>query len=215
MTIANRIHLTDREIRTALEPYGPSLTDVQVQAIWNYISLLLLWNQKVRLTSVVEPNEIVNRHFGESMFAVRKVPIERGRLADIGSGAGFPGLALKIACPQLEVFLIEANAKKAAFLAEAKRALQLEGVEILRTRLEDLSIGHDTLDFVTARAVGGLLGLLFWSQRALSRQGKLVLWLGREDAEEISGTAGWKWREPVLIPGSRRRVVLIGQPESR
>ena len=215
MTIANRIHLPDRVIRTALEPYGLSLTDNQVQAIRNYISLLLLWNHKVSLTSVVEPNEILNRHFGESMFAVRKVPIERGRLADIGSGAGFPGLALKIACPQLEVLLIEANTKKAAFLAEVKRALQLEWVEILRSRLEDAPIGPDTLDFVTARAVGGLPRLLFWSEKALSRQGRLVLWLGREDAEEISGTAGWKWREPVLLPGSRRRVVLIGQPESR
>ena len=215
MTIAYRIFLTDREIRTALEPYGLSLSNVQVQAIRNYMSLLLRWNQKFSLTSVVEPNEILNRHFGESMFAVRKVPIERGRLADIGSGAGFPGLALKIACPKLEVLLIEANAKKAAFLAEVKRALQLEGVEILRTRFEDPSIRPDSLDFVTARAVSGLPGLVFWSQRALSRQGKLVLWLGREDAEKIAGTAGWKWREPVLIPGSRRRVVLIGEPESR
>ncbi len=202
---------SDSLVREALEPYGVKATAAQVELIQLYIGKLVIWNQKVSLTAVTEPREILERHFGESMFAARIVPVCQGRLADVGSGSGFPGLALKIACPGLDVVLIEANHKKAAFLAEVKRELGLEGVEIVVRRIEGLQVERGFADFVSARAVGGFARLLKWSRDALSGDGKLLLWLGGEDASEVGKIGGWTWRESIRIPNSRRRVLLIGQ----
>ena len=199
-------------VRELLAGYGVGLSDDQASAIQSYIALLLLWNQKINLTSVTEPRQILERHFGESMFAAQVVPMRRGRLADVGPGAGFPGLALKIACPELDIILIEPNLKKGAFLAEVCRLLQLRGVEIVRNRLENLKVSQGYADFVTARAVGGFPRLLAWSRSVLSSNGRLLLWLGADDAVALSRASGWTWSEPVPIPKSRRRVLLTAQP---
>jgi len=79
---------------------------------------LLRWNEKLNLTAIRDPLEILYRHFCESMFAAGAIPVDKGRLADIGSGPGFPGIPLKIARPELELCLVESNIKKGTFLAE-------------------------------------------------------------------------------------------------
>ncbi len=201
-------------VRTVLATYGFAPTHPQIQLVQRYVYLLLLWNQKISLTSLAGPRQILERHFGESIFAVQFVPLASGRLADVGSGAGFPGMALKIARQELDVTLVEANHKKAAFLAEVKRSLRLEGVEIICSRMEELAVQPGFADFVSARAVGSLRQLLLWSSRALHSNGKLLLWLGVDDAIRVAGAAGWLWRKPVPIPNSRRRVLLIGEPAS-
>lgn len=204
--------LAEATVHELLAGYGVRLRDENVYAIQSYIALLLLWNQEVNLTSIAEPRQILERHFGESMFAAQVVPMRKGRLADVGSGAGFPGLPLKITCPELDVMLIEPNLKKAAFLAEVCRLLQLKGVEIVRNRLENLRLSQGYTDFVTARAVGGLPRLLAWSRSVLSTNGRLLLWLGADDALALSRGGGWTWSEPVPIPNSRRRVLLTAHP---
>lgn len=201
-------------VRAALATYGFSPTDAQLDLILHYVELLLLWNQKINLTSLIGRRQILERHFGESIFAAQFVPLSSGRLADVGSGAGFPGLALKIACPELSLVLVEANHKKAAFLVEVKRSLGLEGVEVICSRMEELAVRPGFVDFVSARAVGSFRQLLLWSSRALPSNGKLLLWLGSDEAVRLAETAGWVWRKPVPIPGSRRRVLLIGEPAS-
>ena len=207
--------LPQAAVHELLAGYAVRLTDAQVSAIQSYIAVLLLWNQKVNLTSIRDPRQMLERHFGESIFAAQVVPMRRGRLADVGSGAGFPGLALKIVCPGLHVVLIEPNMKKAAFLAEVCRLLQLNGVEIVGKRLENLIVSKGYADFISARAVGGFSQLLAWSRTALSTNGRLLLWLGTDDAKELSRTSGWTWSEPVPIPNSLRRVLLTAQPEAR
>src|SRR5712692_3197786 len=199
-------------VRRSLEPYGIRPSPSQAEAIQRYVALLLQWNQKLNLTSLRNPPEILQRHFGECMFAASAVPISSGRLADVGSGAGFPGLALKIACPELEVVLVESNMKKSAFLSEVVRFLNLDGVEVVRSRMENLSVGPGFASFVSARAVGHFDGILRWARKALSEEGQVLLWLGAADAEEVSSRHGWRWREPIEIPGSQRRVLLIGRP---
>ena len=118
--------------------FGIALTSEQVAQILSYLRLLLAWNEKINLTAIRDPVEILYRHFCESMFAAARVPIEAGRLADVGSGAGFPGLPLKILQPKLHVFLIESNVKKAAFLAEVVRELNLSEARVLVARYEEL-----------------------------------------------------------------------------
>jgi 16S rRNA (guanine527-N7)-methyltransferase len=214
--IAERIEveLDDAAVRDVLGRFGVDVSAEQAAAIRQYVALLLFWNQRVNLTSVTHPVEVLGRHFGEGMFAVRAVPISSGRLADFGSGAGFPGLPIKLLSGELEVLLIESNLKKTSFLAEIVRALGLRGVEVRCGRAEELGLGANAYDFVTARAVGHFDELLKCSRRILHPSGRLVLWLGTEDAQRLSRSMEWRWRDPIAIPASSRRVVLVGEKES-
>lgn len=201
------------EISRALQPYVRTpLVDAQLTHIANYLALLKKWNQTVPLTSIEEDAEVVARHFGESIFAGSVISIERGRLADVGSGAGFPGIPLKIAFPELHVSLIEPNAKKCAFLREVQAALGLSDVEVIRSRYENVGAASSHFDFICSRAIGGYRRLLQWSKGMLDAEGSVVLWLGIDDSNLMSMTNGWTWGLPVKIPESRRRVILIGKP---
>ena len=204
--------ISDKEIQDTLRPYGFSPDGGQRAAIRAYISLLLRWNQKISLTTVVDPLEMLRFHFGESIFAAFSVPIEKGRLADVGSGAGFPGLALGVVLPTLSITWIESNSKKAAFLAEVARELNLPHVEVLRKRFEEAPGKLGEFDYVTARALGNYGDLLGWSRGALSDSGQVVLWLGEAECRRISADPSFTWRDPLLIPGSKRRFVLVGAP---
>jgi 16S rRNA (guanine527-N7)-methyltransferase len=206
-------HLSLREIAHALLPYGgKEVSDLQLMSIAKYLALLKKWNQTVPLTSIEEEVEIVARHFGESIFASSLLPIERGRLADVGSGAGFPALPLKISVPELQVTLLEPSIKKCAFLREVQASLDLSGVEVVRSRYENFAAPPNSFDFICSRALGGYGRLLQWSKGVLRPQGYVILWLGIEDSNLLSRTRGWNWNLPASIPESRRRVVLIGRP---
>jgi 16S rRNA (guanine527-N7)-methyltransferase len=202
--------ITDEAIALILGEYGVVATPAWCLAIQKYISVLLRWNEKIALTTVTDLPDIVRFHFGESMFGASAVPIKEGRLADVGTGAGFPGLPLKLVLPSLDLVLIESNAKKASFLSECIRELNLTGVEVYRGRFEDIRAEQNRFDFVAARALGGYSNLLTWSQRQLAPKGALVLWLGERDAMEIRRSSNFNWRAPVPITGSDRRVLLIG-----
>jgi 16S rRNA (guanine527-N7)-methyltransferase len=204
--------IPDLTIRNELLPYGVQVSQEQCDAVRSYIRLLLRWNQRISLTRVINTTEILRFHFGESVFAASTTPIQDGRLADVGSGAGFPGLALRIFVPSLHVTLIEANAKKAAFLNEVSRELSLDAVEIFHGRADEFAIENTKLDYITVRAVGQHDRLLKWSLDRLKLHGKLILWLGEQDIMRISKCQGWIWGQPHLIPGSKRRFILSGSP---
>jgi len=204
--------LSDAFIAQCLEPYGITCDPRLAGQIRSYITVLLQWNRKVSLTTVTDATEILKFHFGESLFAVSAVPIRSRRLADIGSGAGFPGLPIRMALPDLDLTLVEPNARKATFLSEVARLLHLDRVTVFRGRMQDLPAGAPPFDFITARALGRHEQLFAWSERRLADGGRLVLWLGEEDAKGISKTPGWSWRAPVHIPGSKKRVLLVGSP---
>jgi 16S rRNA (guanine527-N7)-methyltransferase len=205
-------NLADEVIADSLQPYSVRADQDLCEKIRTYISTLLLWNKKIALTTVTEPLDILRFHFGESFFGASVVPIHEGRLADVGSGAGFPGIPLRMLVPSLDLTLIEANSKKCAFLADVARKIGLDHVRVLRSRMEDVPEGDDRFDFITARALGQHGALLAWAIEHLGQAGKLVLWLGEENASEISSEHGWLWESPILIPGSRKRYVLAGSP---
>ena len=202
--------LSDKVICDELRVYGASLKAEVCSAIRAYIPLLLHWNRKISLTTVTDPLKILRFHFGESIFAASAFIDQNGRLADVGSGAGFPGIPLKLLIPALKVILIESNAKKAAFLAEVVRELGIEGVEVCRGRFEKLGLEGREFDFITARALGMHEKLVNWARGAIKVGGSLVLWLGQDDALRVSMGRSWQWRRPLLIPGSRSRTILIG-----
>lgn len=204
--------MDDTAIARILKEYGVEVSSGLCEAICAYMDLLLTWNQKVSLTSVTSPEEIVGRHFGESLFALYAVPLRPRRLLDVGSGAGFPGLALKLMLPDTEVTLVEANVKKATFLSEVVRQLRLEHVVVLRARTEQVDLHAPITDCVTARAIGNFAELLEWSGRSIEPGGRLVLWLGSDDAASVAQHTGWSWSRPLPIPKSTRRVLLVGSP---
>jgi 16S rRNA (guanine527-N7)-methyltransferase len=197
-------------VRRALVEFQITVDDVQSFKIQQYMRMLLAWNEKVNLTAIRDPLEILYRHFCESMYAAVAVPLEGGRLADVGSGGGFPGLPLKILRPDLELFLVESNVKKATFLAEVVRELALADTHVLVSRYEELSEELVPLDTVCSRAVGEFVPFLRWagSERIAAKQA--ILWIGGRDLEEVRRIEGWEWREPITVPHSLRRFLLVG-----
>lgn len=201
-------------IRRALGEFKLPAYDDQVLQIQQYIRILLVWNEKVNLTAIRDPLEILYRHFCESMYAAATVPIEHGRLADVGSGGGFPGLPIKILCPSLRVFLVESNLKKATFLAEVIRELGLTDAQVLVRRYEELGEEIAPLDFVCSRALGEFPSFLEWahSQQIASKQ--VILWIGARDLPDLQRVRTWEWQEPIPVPHSLRRLILVGTKKS-
>ncbi len=209
-TYTTNVVISNKSIQDWITPFHPELTSIQIEQVQKYISLLLLWNQKISLTSIENPQELVSRHFGESFFGAKFIENHACRLADVGSGAGFPGLALKIVLPKLQVFLIEQDTRKATFLNEAIRGLNLAGAKVLRSPYEALAPEVSNFDAIITRAVGDHKALLKWAIPRLSEFGQAVLWIGAEDAARLSELPTWKWRLPLALPNSKNRVLLSG-----
>ena len=205
------VAVTLEMVTRALEQYRIAATPEQIEQILSYLNLLLKWNEKVNLTAIRDPLEILHRHFCECMYAAGSVPIERGRLADVGSGAGFPGLPLKIIRPELEFFLIESNLKKATFLTEVIRELVLAKTRVVVGRYEGLGEELAPLDFVCSRALGDFDAFLKWAASETLAAKRVVLWIGGRDLEEIRRNTFWTWREPIPVPHSLRRYLLVGE----
>ena len=202
--------LSSEAIRRALGEFQLTASDAQVLQIQQYIRFLLVWNERVNLTAIRDPLEILYRHFCESMHAAAAAPVEHGRLADVGSGAGFPGLPLKIIRPGLRVFLVESNVKKATFIAEVVRELGLTDAQVLVRRYEELGEEVAPLDYVCCRALGEFARFLEWAGSEQIAAKQVILWIGARDLPEIQKIRTWEWREPIQVPRSLRRVLLIG-----
>ena len=208
--------LSASAIQIVLQSYEITASDARCSQIATYVELLLKWNSRISLTSIEDPEEIVRQHFAESILGTKIAGPLESRLADVGTGAGFPGLALKLYVPSLTVTLIEANAKKCAFLGEVVRTLGLEGVEILRARFEDVRRPNAPFDMVASRALGDISAFLAWGVTVLDTRGRAMLWLGPEGvAEARSLTTDWSWRESYAIPGTKRRLILVGSLRDR
>jgi 16S rRNA (guanine527-N7)-methyltransferase len=202
--------LSAETIAKALHEFQLEASNQQIAAIQRYIAMLLVWNEKINLTAIRDPLEVLYRHFCESMFAAVAVPLRAGRVADVGSGGGFPGLALKIARPELQIALVESNVKKATFLAEVVRELGFSDTRVLVSRYEDLGEELAPLDFVCSRALGEFDKFLSWARSERVAAEQAVLWVGGRDIEEVKKTVGWSWKEPITIPHSLQRFLLVG-----
>jgi 16S rRNA (guanine527-N7)-methyltransferase len=213
------------QIAELLDPFleANPLPPVSLNQISTYIDLLLRWNARVNLTAVRTPEEIVTRHFGESLFAARQLlagpapsnemlPSPPASLAvDLGSGAGFPGLPLKIWSPDTKVTLIESNHKKVAFLRETIRALTLTNIDVFPGRAQDFPPASANL--VTLRAVERFDHILLTAATLVAPQGRLALLIGQSQlarAHEL--LPGLHWKKPVPIPHSESRVLLTSTP---
>jgi 16S rRNA (guanine527-N7)-methyltransferase len=196
-------------------PSGPATTDALLAQVSTYLDLLLRWNARTNLTAVRAPEEIITRHFGESLFAACHLFPDRSprkgnsseTLADVGSGAGFPGLPIKLWAPQIHVTLIESHQKKATFLREVIRALKLTDIEVQPARAEHVT---QTFDTISLRAVEHFDQVLPIAASLVRPGGRLALLVGEEQtaaAKTLLPT--FLWETPHAIPNSQHRVLLI------
>ena len=188
-----------------------ALSTAQLQAISTYIDILSRWNARINLTAIRDEEDIVTRHFGESLFAARHLfPLPHARLsvADLGSGAGFPGLPMKIWAPQISLTLIESNHKKAAFLSEVARALTLTDINVQNARAE--SLPPAAFHVVTLRAVERFESILPTAGALVAPAGRLALLIGSAQQAQAQGSLPhFTWSQPIPIPNSRSRVLLV------
>jgi 16S rRNA (guanine527-N7)-methyltransferase len=195
-----------------------ALSPTQLQSISTYIDLLLHWNARINLTAIRDPEEIVTRHFGESLFAASHLfpsTLANGQrptandVVDIGSGPGFPGLPIKIWAPQVQLTLIESNQKKATFLREVIRTLTLMDVDIFAGRAEDFPTKASV---VTLRAVERFNQILPIATRQVKPNGRLALLIGNAQLNSAQDQApDFHWQAPVPLPLASTRTLLIGR----
>jgi 16S rRNA (guanine527-N7)-methyltransferase len=207
-----------------LHQLGLELTAQQWEQFERYRQELLDWNKRVNLTAITDPEEVLIRHFLDSLSLLMAYDQPQARLLDIGAGAGFPGLPLKIVRPQWQVVLLEATGKKVTFLQHVIDTLQLGDVVAVHGRAEEL--GHKpeyraSFDVVTARAVASLPILLEYAgpfcrlggQIILSKKGNLTeeLTQGKRAAQKTGATL--KNSVTVKLPGldDGRRLLVWEQ----
>jgi 16S rRNA (guanine527-N7)-methyltransferase len=198
-----------------------SLSQPQLNHISMYIDLLQRWNARINLTAIRNEEEIVTRHFGESLFLARHLfpststPRHPERsVLDIGSGAGFPGVPIKIWAPGIHLTLIESNHKKTVFLREVARALILTDINVITGRAETLAaqVGKDfpRADVVTLRAVERFEKILPQTVTFMAPQTRLALLIGAAQLPELTKLTPLKWDPPIPIPKSNSRMLSIG-----
>lgn len=206
--------LTASEVAQELADYEVVVSENALGHLVTYQKLLLRWNRRINLTALRTPRRIVRQLFGESLYLTR-VLVLRGRLLDVGTGAGFPGLALKMAVPSLDLTLIEANRRKCAFLKEVVRVCGLARVRVVSKRFHEwvAHAGGYVADVSTTRAVDVSQSFLELLAQVTAPDGRAVFYTTDAIARRIRSTArGWAWLEQVPIPNTRAYRLLMARP---
>jgi len=204
--------LTNERIRQLLSPYLiDSIEDNSINQLGSYLDLLMKWNAKTNLTAIREPEEIVQQHFGESLFAGQKLNLPSdATLLDFGSGAGFPGLPIQILLPQLQVTLAESQSKKSAFLREVVRTVGL-GTTVYAGRVEEMEVSKH-FDCITLRAVDNMKAALAGAIPRLAPSGLLAVLTTENQRDMVEKEAlDIDWEDSIPIPQSKQRILLLGR----
>lgn len=176
------------------------LSPAQINQLEQHYNLLIKWNKVLNLTSVRKVEEIVERHYCESIFMGLHLPAGALTVGDVGSGAGFPGIPIGIVRPECKVSLIESHQRKCVFLREATR--ELKNVQVLPIRVEDVD---EAFDWVVCRAV-----LLSKIEKPVSALSALIAILGTERPSDSRFT----WNTPVQLPWGRQKYLWLGTRRS-
>jgi 16S rRNA (guanine527-N7)-methyltransferase len=199
-------------LRDLLAPFIPNLEfdDALLASIDTHLSLLIRWNQRMNLTAVRTPEDMVVRHFGESLFAARQLCARDAEfsLIDVGSGAGFPGLPIKYWAPQLHLTLVEGHGKKATFLREVGRALQLTNFTVLNARAESLA---QSADLVTLRAVEHFEQVIVAAARLVAPSGRLAVLIGESQLPRALSLLPAGSHTAIPLPSSQQRILFTWQ----
>ena len=205
------------ELKNELNKKNIMLTDKMIEQLTFYAEFLKEYNEKINLTAITEFEEVVDKHFYDSLLCVENEL--KGTLVDVGTGAGFPGVVLKIVFPELNVILLEPIQKRCVFLNELINKLDLKKIEVINQRGEDYSTSHrEEYDYVTARAVSNLNNLIEVCGAMVKVDGFFICLRGKDGEEEIKSatmaikTMGFKTMEiynKSLYDGSSRVIAYL------
>lgn len=199
----------ESRLAAGLAGLGMGLAPAQIQALLRLVKELADWNARFNLTAIREPAEVVDKHLLDSLAVLPRL---RGlAVADIGAGAGFPGLPLAIADPDRRFTLVESTGKKAKFLRHAAAVLDLPNVEVVQGRAEALKPSQP-FDSVISRALGPLAEFIRVAGHLAARGGRLLAMKGKvPDAELKALPAGWKALavHPIRVPGLDAERCLV------
>lgn len=165
-----------------------NLDNNQLEEFYKYMCLLIEWNEKMNLTAIIEPKEIILKHFIDSLTILNEIE-DKKTLIDIGTGAGFPGIPLKIAKPNLKVVLLDSLNKRILFLNEVINKLELENIETIHARVEDIGKNikyRENFEIVTSRAVANLAILSEYMIPLTKIGGKCICMKGSSIKDEIN-----------------------------
>lgn len=182
----------------------------------DYASELLTWNRKINLTAITNPRDIAIKHFVDSLAPARCIP-DGARLLDIGAGAGFPGIPLKILKPSIDVLLIDAVRKKINFLKQVLRILGLENIEARQIRTENLlkDTGQATcFDVIICRALSDLPPFVKSALPLLAKQGTIIAMKGKVDEKELDAVRADAPGDQYSLDVERYKLPSIRAPRS-
>lgn len=188
-------------LKTELSPWI-TLSAQQIEQLYGHYELLVDWNKRINLTSVQPGPEMIIRHYCESLFFAAHLPSDEAVIADVGSGAGFPGVPMAILNAGWKLALIESNQRKAVFLRESTR--EMPNISVLAHRAADV-VGH--FDWLVSRAVN-LNDVLMNVPRLAPRVGLMISEADFSEAKSLSRIA---WDEPIRLPWGDRRICIYGK----
>ncbi len=205
---------------TAVKELGISITDKQLEQLNEYYKALVEWNKKINLTSITDEKDVYLKHFYDSLTLFKEYDLTKDiSLCDVGTGAGFPGIVLKIVFPNLKITLVDSLQKRLKFLDYVIKQLDLKDVELVHERMEDYSkYNEERFDIITSRAVAKVKILVEISFKALKISGHLILMKASfeeelSDAEKIIKDIGGKVVDvntfKLPIENSQRALINI------
>jgi len=211
----DKIRFTDLLSQTSQE-VGVTVSDSQTELFWLYLRELLEWNRTFNLTSIQDPEDIIIKHFVDSLTPIPYVDCS-GQLLDIGPGAGFPSIPLKIAVPELRIRLVEAKRKKVSFLKHIIRTLRLQSIAAVHSRVELMELSDHNFQIIISRAFLRLEPLLELASPILKPGNTLIAMLGpithenhqRYKALASGGRLELNRIEPLELPRGRGRRTLL------
>ena len=208
--------MNKEEFINELEKLNIKPTEEQLNKLDKFYNLLVEWNQKINLTRIIEEQDVYLKHFYDSLTITKVVDLEEiNTLCDVGTGAGFPGIVLKIVYPNLKITLIDSLLKRVNYLNEIIKELDLKDIKAIHTRAED---HKEKYDIVTARAVANIEKLLKYTMHLVDKNGKLIAMKGNIEEElskEKEKTINKKYKieqiEKFTLPKeeSQRSLVVI------
>ena len=215
----------ETKLKKGMEALNIELTQKQTDQFYKYMQLLIEWNEKINLTAITKPEEIIQKHFIDSATIIKNLKNTK-TLIDIGTGAGFPGIPIKIIKPEIEIVLLDSLNKRIKFLEEIIKKLELKNIKAIHSRAEEIGKNkeyRESFDTVVSRAVANMTTLSEYTIPLVKIGGKAIYMKSSEIEEELENAKkaikilGGKVQkvEEIYLPGTdiKRKNIIIEKKE--
>jgi len=200
-----------------LKDLGLTTSEIQINAFMTYLFELKKWNKVYNLTGLKEDRDIIVKHFFDSLLYLKVIPDGEVRIADIGSGAGFPGIPIKIIRPEIEIYLVEPSRKKSAFLRHIISRIGLKEIEVIEKGIEQIKVKKELpelVDVAVTRALFNIKDFLKKASHIVRRDGIFILNKGPKAQEETKMLGDMSIKYEILklalpFSGIERFIVVI------